>query len=147
MKANEFFTPEGRQLIEEAILEAEHDTSGEIRVHVESEFKGNVLDRAATVFAKINMHKTALRNGVLIFFGINNKQFAILGDAGINKAVPGDFWDDIKSTMEVYFKNSEFATGLAVGVRLAGEQLKKHFPYQKGDINELSNEVSFDTSE
>jgi uncharacterized membrane protein len=147
MKAIEFFTPEGRQLIEQAILEAEKDTSGEIRVHVETEFNGNVLDRAATVFARINMHKTTLRNGVLIYFGIKNRQFAILGDAGINSVVPTDFWDRIKLTMENYFKNSEFAAGLAVGVRMAGEQLRKHFPYQKGDLNELSNEISFDTSE
>jgi uncharacterized membrane protein len=147
MKAIDFFTPEGRQLIEQAILEAEKDTSGEIRVHVETEFAGDILDRAATIFARINMHKTQLRNGVLIFFGIRNRQFAILGDAGINKAVPDDFWENIKSVMESYFRNSEFATGLAIGVKMAGEQLKKHFPYQTDDLNELTNEISFDTSE
>jgi uncharacterized membrane protein len=147
MKASEFFPPEGRKLIEEAIENAEMGTSGEIRVHVETEFKGNVLDRASTVFAKLNMHKTALRNGVLIFFGINNRQFAIIGDAGINKIVPPDFWDCVKTAMEDRFKNSEYASGIAVGVKIAGEQLKTHFPYDKGDINELSDEISFDTSE
>jgi uncharacterized membrane protein len=145
--ALEFFAPEDRQLIRDAILDAEKNTSGELRVHIETEFKGDVLDRAATVFATIGMHKTALRNGVLIFFGIKNRQFAIIGDAGINKVVAGNFWDQTKALMEVHFKNSDFAAGIAAGVRMAGEQLKKHFPYQKGDINELSNEISFDTSE
>ena len=147
MNARNFFPPDGQLLIEQAIVEAEKDTSGEIRVHVETEFKGDILDRAATVFAKIEMHKTELRNGVLFYFGIKNRQFAILGDAGINKAVPPDFWDKIKGVMESHFRNSEFATGLAVGVKMAGEQLKKHFPWQTGDTNELSNELSFDTSE
>jgi uncharacterized membrane protein len=147
MNARNFFSPDGLQLIEKAIVEAEKDTSGEIRIHVETEFKGDIMDRAATVFAKIEMHKTELRNGVLIYFGIKNRQFAILGDAGINKVVPTDFWDNIRSVMESSFKNSEFATGLAIGVKMAGEQLKKHFPWQTGDTNELSNELSYDTSE
>jgi uncharacterized membrane protein len=147
MKASEFFTPEDQKLIENSILEAELNTSGEIRVHVETQFKGDILDRAALVFARMNMHKTRLRNGVLIFFGIKNRQFAILGDAGINRVVHENFWDDIKVVMEGHFKNSEFAPGLAVGVKMAGEQLKKHFPFQKDDINELPNKISFDTSE
>jgi len=147
MNARNFFPPDGQLLIEQAIAEAEKDTSGEIRVHVETEFKGDILDRAAAVFAKIEMQKTELRNGVLIYFGIKNRQFAILGDAGINKAVPADFWDKIKGVMEIHFRNSEFSTGLATGVKMAGEQLKKHFPWKTGDTNELSNELSFDTSE
>jgi uncharacterized membrane protein len=147
MNAKEFFTPEGRQLIEKAILEAELGTSGEIRVHIEAEFEGSILDRAATVFARLNMHKTKLRNGVLIFFGIKNKQFAILGDAGINRVVPGNFWDETRALMESHFRNSEYAPGLALGVKMAGEQLRQHFPYQSDDINEIPNEISFDTSE
>jgi uncharacterized membrane protein len=147
MKASEFFTSEDRKKIENSILEAELNTSGEIRVHVETQFDGDILDRAAIVFARMNMHKTRLRNGVLIFFGIKNRQFAILGDAGINRVVHENFWDEIKAVMEAHFKNSEFAPGLAVGVKMAGEQLKKHFPFQKDDINELPNKISFDTSE
>lgn len=147
MIASNFFTPEGKQLIESAIKEAEMNTSGEIRVHVESQFKGKILDRAAAVFAKIGMHKTAQRNGVLIFVGIQNHQFAIIGDVGINSVVPENFWDQTKAVIESHFKNSDFAGGLVAGVRMAGEQLKKHFPYQKEDINELPDEISFDTSE
>jgi uncharacterized membrane protein len=147
MKASAFFTPEGRELIVQAITEAELDTSGEIRVHVETDFDGDVLDRAASIFARLNMHKTRLRNGVLIFLSIKNKRFAILGDAGINQHVPDNFWNDIKAVMESHFKNSEFAPGLSVGIKMAGEQLKKHFPFQKNDINELPNEISFDSSE
>lgn len=147
MKASEFFTPEQKKLIENAIRDAELDTSGEIRVHIETNFTGDVLDRAATVFAKLNMQKTELRNGVLIYLAIKNRQFAIIGDAGINKVVPENFWNEIKNAMESHFRVSEIALGLAVGVKMAGEQLKRHFPYQKDDTNELSNDISFDSSE
>jgi uncharacterized membrane protein len=147
MKASDFFTPEGKKLIETAIADSERHTSAEIRVHIETSFDGDVLDRAASVFARLKMHRTALRNGVLIFLGIENKQFAVIGDSGINKLVPENFWDEVKTTMESHFRNAAFDRGLAAGVTLVGEQLRKHFPYQRDDINELSNELSFDGSE
>ncbi|MFO7371255.1 MAG: TPM domain-containing protein [Bacteroidales bacterium] len=147
MKATEFFSPEGRQLIEQAIANAELDTSGEIRVHVEVEFTGNILDRAASVFARLGMHRTNQRNGVLIFFAIKNRSFAIIGDTGVNRVVPEHFWDETKTVMESHFRNSEFALGLAVGVKMVGDQLKKQFPYLRNDTNELVNEISFDSSE
>jgi len=93
MNASDFFSPEDKKLIEKAIPDAERNTSGEIRVHVETSFKGDILDRAATVFALLNMHKTKIRNGVLIYLAIKNRQFAILGDAGINQVVPDNFWN------------------------------------------------------
>jgi uncharacterized membrane protein len=147
MNASDFFSPEDKKLIEKAILDAERNTSGEIRVHVETTFKGDILDRATAVFALLNMHRTKLRNGVLIFLAIKNRQFAILGDAGINRVVPDNFWNTTKSAMENHFINSEFALGLIAGITMAGEQMKKHFPHQQDDINELSNEMTFDTHE
>jgi uncharacterized membrane protein len=146
MKAADFFTQEEKKFIEQAITQAELNTSGEIRVHVETSFSGDVLDRATKVFAILKMHKTKLRNGVLFFLGLKNRQFAIIGDAGINSVVPENFWNEIKSVMEGHFRNAEFAPGLSAGVMMAGEQLKINFPHQKDDVNELSNEVTFDGS-
>jgi uncharacterized membrane protein len=142
MQASAFFTPDDRIRIEQAIREAELNTSGEIRVHVETSFTGELLDRAATVFARLGMHKTALRNGVLFYMAIQKRQFAVIGDAGINQVVPGNFWDEIKSMLEVHFRNSQFAEGLAQGIVMAGEQLKKHFPYRINDLDELPNQIS-----
>jgi uncharacterized membrane protein len=131
----------------QAIEEAELNTSGEIRVHVEVSYSGALLDRAATVFARLGMHKTALRNGVLFYLAVKKRQFAVIGDAGINKVVPPTFWDEIRSVMEGYFKNSEFGEGLSKGILMTGEQLKKNFPHKTGDINELPNEISFGKDE
>jgi uncharacterized membrane protein len=147
MRASDLFTPEERKQIMKAIETAEKDTSGEIRVHVEVSYDGALLDRAATVFARLGMHKTALRNGVLFYLAVKKRQFAVIGDAGINKVVPPTFWDEIRQVIEGHFKNSEFGEGLSKGILMTGEQLKKHFPYMAGDINELPNEISFGKDE
>jgi uncharacterized membrane protein len=143
MKPSEFLSKADRTLVESAIKEAEHNTSGEIRVHIESEIKGDVLDRAAYLFEYLNMHKTAQRNGVLFYLATKTRKFAILGDAGINASVPADFWNEIKEKMGASFAEGKFAEGLSQGILSAGEQLKKHFPYEKNDVNELSDEISF----
>lgn len=144
MSVENFFTKEEKKQITDAIAEAERNTSGEIRLHAEGHCKIDVLDRAAYVFEKLHMHETKERNGVLFYLAVHDHKFAILGDAGINKVVPADFWDQIKKTMLVFFKAGKFAEGLSRGILMAGDQLKTHFLYQKEDVNELSDEISFD---
>jgi len=141
--AAKFFTSDQKQQIISAIKDAELNTSGEIRVHIENHCKKEVLDRAAAVFASLKMHKTKLRNGVLFYLAIKDHKFAILGDGGINAVSPDDFWDNIKEMMQLKFKESEFTEGLSAGIKMAGEQLKTHFPYRSDDINELDDEISF----
>ncbi len=143
MKAKDFFTDIDQQQIIEAIKRAEKNTSGEIRVHIEDYKKKNVLDRAAYWFKKMGMHKTALRNGVLFYLAVDSKQFAILGDVGINQKVGDDFWNEIRDVMIAHFKNGKFTEGLSKGIEMAGEKLKQFFPYQSDDVNELSNDISF----
>jgi len=143
MKPSEFLSEEEKKKIIHAIEEAEKNTSGEIRLHIEKNCKTNVLDRAAYIFEKLKMHKTKLRNGVLFYLALENRKFAILGDAGINKMVPDNFWEDIKETVLSYFREGNYADGLVKGILMAGEKLKEHFPYRKDDINELSNDISF----
>lgn len=141
--ASNFFTSEQKQKIVSAIKSAELNTSGEIRVHIENRCKNEVLDRAATVFASLKMHKTKFRNGVLFYLSIKDHKFAILGDGGVNALVPDDFWDNIKEMMQHQFRDGAFTEGLSAGIKMAGEQLKAHFPYQTDDVNELDDQISF----
>ena len=141
--AKRFFTKEEQDRIMNAILNAELDTSGEIRVHIESVFKDDVMDRATFIFKKLKMHRTELRNGVLFYLAVKSRKFAIIGDVGINKEVPKDFWNDIKEKMAEYFKENKFTEGLVFGISETGAHLKKHFPYHLDDINELSDDISF----
>jgi len=143
MKAKDFFSEADQQQIVVAIKRAEKSTSGEIRVHIEDYKKKTVLDRAAYWFKKMGMHKTALRNGVLFYLAVNSKQFAILGDVGINQKVDDDFWKEVSDVMLEHFKNEKFSEGLSKGIEMAGEKLKKFFPYQSDDVNELSDDISF----
>lgn len=143
MSAANFFNDEQKKLIAQAIHDAELNTSGEIRVHIEEECKEDVMDHAAYIFETLGMHKTKLRNGVLFYLAIKDHKFAILGDAGINAKAPEGFWDIIKVHMLKHFKEGRFTEGLCEGIKMAGEELKKDFPFLKGDTNELSNEMTF----
>jgi uncharacterized membrane protein len=144
MKASSFFTKEQQAQILASVREAEKETSGEIRVHIETHCKEDVLDRAAWVFKKLGMLKTAERNGVLFYLAVEDKKFAIIGDAGINAKVPAGFWYEISRLLKNNFKESKFTEGLSEGIVLAGKQLKTHFPYREDDVNELPDEISFD---
>ncbi len=143
-KARDYFTTAQQKELTQDIAQAEKNTSGEIRIHLESRCNEHVLDRAAAIFASLNMHKTKLRNGVLFYLSVEDRKFAILGDAGINTKVEPDFWDHIKATVIENFKLGHYTQGLCQGIVMAGEKLKVHFPHQADDVNELSNDISFD---
>jgi len=137
------FSSSEEENIRKAVEAAEAKTSGEIRVCVEKRCPENTLDRAANYFAKLGMDKTALRNGVLIYLATEDRKFAIIGDAGINKVVPENFWDETKQEMLQRFKEGNLAEGIVTGIRMAGEKLKIFFPAQDGDVNELSDDISY----
>jgi uncharacterized membrane protein len=132
----------GRGLIEEAIRLAEMGTSGEIRVHIDEVCPEDVLDHAAFVFSELEMHKTDLRNGVLIYISVEDQKLAIIGDAGIHKRVGSDFWDQTRQLMTRHLRDGRLIEALCEGVKQAGEKLKIHFPIQTNDRNELSNVVT-----
>lgn len=138
-----FFTTEQKNAIRDAIVQAEAQTSGEIKVHIEPRCEGEVLARAAQVFERLAMHKTALRNGVLFYLAYEDRRFAIVGDAGINAVVPDNFWDNIKVDMQLRFRSGRFTDGLVEGIQKAAHQLARHFPLRENDHNELSDDISF----
>jgi uncharacterized membrane protein len=143
MSARNFFNVAEIEHIKVAIQSAELDTSGEIRIHIENNCPGEVLDRAAQVFKLLNMQKTELRNGVLIYLAVKNRKFAIIGDKGINAVVEEDYWELLKARMLESFRQNKFADGLADTVKDIGRKLKVHFPFKSDDKNELPDDVSF----
>ena len=143
MKVKEFIGRDGKLQIEQAIKEAELDTSGEISVHIESKCTSDPLQRAVYIFNYLKMDNTQARNGVLIYVAVESRKFAIIGDAGINKAVPDNFWDSIKEGMGAAFSQGKYVEGLANAIKVAGESLKQYFPYRNDDINEQPDEISF----
>jgi uncharacterized membrane protein len=142
--AEKLFSSKDKNRITAAIQEAERLTSGEIQVHIERHCRIDVMDRAAEVFETLKMHMTKERNAVLFYLAVDDHQFAVLGDSGINRVVPEKFWEKIKDEMVTLFRQKAFTEGLIKGISRCGKELKTHFPYdQKGDINELPDEISF----
>ena len=144
MSASEFLSKADQSRIVQSIEAAETDTSGEIRVHIETYCKEeNPLDRAVYIFNKLKMNETALRNGVLIYIAFKSRKLAIIGDSGINKVVPINFWDEVYALILQHIKTGDPASGICAGIELAGSKLKEFFPYTSNDINEQSDEISF----
>jgi uncharacterized membrane protein len=141
-KTETFLSKEDEQEIVQAIVSAEKNTSGEVRVHIEKHSNKTPLERAQEVFFELHMNETKDRNGVLFYVCVTDKKFAIIGDEGIDKVVESDFWDCTKDIVISNFKEANFKNGLVEGILRAGERLKKYFPYQSDDQNELSNEIS-----
>ncbi len=141
-KVEDFLTPTEEAAIIEAIRIAEKNTSGEIRLHLEARSKVDAFDRAAEVFEFLHMNNTKLGNGVLIYVAVEDRTLVIMGDEGINNVVAPNFWESTKDAIITQFKNGHTKQGLVDGILMAGEQLKKHFPYTKKDTNELPDGIS-----
>lgn len=141
-KVEDFLTKAEEAEVVEAIRLAEKNTSGEIRVHLEKETSIAPIERAVEVFHELGMDTTQLRNGVIIYVAVKSRKFAIYGDQGINDKVEDDFWDCTKDIMVNHFKTGNNVQALVEGIHNAGEQLKKYFPFEVDDTDELSNEIS-----
>jgi len=138
-----FFSKSEKKSIVSAVQQAEKNTSGEIRVHLERKVSPDIMAHAQKEFERLGMVRTEARNGVLIFIGVQSRRFAILGDQGINEKTPSGFWDEIVQIMTSHFKEDRFADGITAAVIKIGEKLSASFPYQRDDINELPDEISF----
>ncbi len=141
MKKPFFTTDETHQIIN-TIQETEKTTSGEIRVHIESRCWQNPLRRAILVFKKLNMHRTKLHNGILIYLALKSRKFAIVGDKSINEKVPEEFWEGIIKNIQPYFQDKKICNGICEAIRQVGEKLQEFFPPVKNDEDELTNEIS-----
>ncbi|MFC4211284.1 TPM domain-containing protein [Pedobacter lithocola] len=137
------FSETEQDKIAKAIADAENATSGEIRIAIDKHCEGDAYEKAIEYFAKLEMDKTAQRNGVLIYLAHSDHKFAIIGDSGINRVVPDNFWETTKIAMNAHFAKGNLADGIIAGVALAGEKLALFFPYQRGDINELPNDIVY----
>jgi uncharacterized membrane protein len=142
MEVEQFLTDQQEQEVINAIRQAEKNTSGEIRVHFEKSLDQDALKRAQEVFFQLEMDKTQFKNGVLFYVAVDDHQFAIIGDEGIDKLVPNDFWESVKDEVINEFVKGDHSKGLVMGILHAGEKLKEYFPYGDKDENELSDEIS-----
>jgi uncharacterized membrane protein len=142
-KLQDFLSPSEQAEIMAAVGRAEGKTSGEVRVHIELLCPKDPLVRAAQVFDRLGMRQTKERNGVLVYCALQDRKFALYGDAGIHQRVGGDFWHRLAAEALEQIRGNHLAAGLCLAVESIGSQLAVHFPRQSNDKNELSDEISF----
>lgn len=142
-KKSTILSASDKQLLVQAIQNAEKTTSGEIRVFVESHLKKvDALTKAQQIFNKNKMYKTEQRNGVLLYIALEDKKLAVFGDQGIHEKVGDDYWNEQVQIMLSHFKSENYITGLTEVILAIGETLTHHFPYDRtNDVNELSDEI------
>ena len=140
-----FFTEEETKLIVKAIRHAEHQTSGEVRVFVESRCSWvDAIDRAAEVFFSLKMDKTEQRNAVVVYVAVKDRQLAVFGDEGIHNKVGDEYWNKVVGEMLASFNTNNYAEGISNCVIRIGDALKTHFPFNRDtDKNELPDEIVF----
>ena len=144
MSSEPLLTEEQEQSVVEAISRAEKVTSGEIRVHIEENCRKDPLERARKVFHKLKMDRTEQRNGVLIYVATDDRKLAVFGGKGIYDQVGHEFWDDVIEQLSTRFVNGQYEKGLVEAVETVAQKLEDLYPYQRGDVNELTNQISYE---
>ena len=144
-KKKEFFTESQKEQVVKAIREAEHQTSGEVRVFVESRCRFvDPVDRAYEIFKGLKMEETHHRNGVIVYVALKDRQLAVYGDIGIHEKTGEIYWKMEVAKMLSHFNNEDYITGISTCVREIGQALHEHFPYDRTeDKNELPDEIVF----
>ncbi len=146
MQTSAFLKTLDNERIVSAIRSAEEKSLGEIRVHVTNGKPPDVEAAARAQFEKLDMAKTALRNGVLIYVAPQSQSFAVIGDKGIHDCCGAGFWKGIATAMEADFSAGHFTDGIVKGVAEAGRALAQNFPRaeSRADVNELPDDVTGD---
>jgi len=143
-KPVDHFSESEKKLIVQAIEKAEHRTSGEVRIYIESHCKPDPVDRAKEVFTELKMFETAARNGVLVYVAMKDRKLAVYGDEAIHTKVGDAFWNaEVKKMLE-HFNKSNYTNGIVEIIHAVGEALSTHFPYdEKTNTNELPDDIVF----
>jgi uncharacterized membrane protein len=144
MNSREFLAQLDEARIVAEIAQAEKGTSGEIRVFVSEREVDDVVERAERRFEKLGMTRTALRNGVLLYFAPRSQKFAVVGDHGIHEKCGPAFWEEVSAGVREQLRTGHFTDAVIHGVNKVGEVLARHFPRQGDDRDELSNAVERD---
>ncbi|MEP7143621.1 MAG: TPM domain-containing protein [Ferruginibacter sp.] len=144
-KKKAFFSEPDQARIVEAIRVAEKETSGEIRIYVESKNPFmDPLERAAEIFLKLKMQDTTDRNAVLLYIAMKDHELALYGDEGIHKKVGEEYWSKAVKNMITQFANQNISIGIEQCILQIGQTLKETFPYDAStDKNELSDDMVF----
>ena len=144
-KKRDFFSATDKAQIVEAIRLAERETSGEIRIYVESKNAYvDAIDRAAEIFFKLKMQETEHRNAVLLYIAMDHHELALFADEGIYQRAGAEYWNAAVKNMLGQFTKDNISNGIEQCIAQIGQTLKEKFPYiPTEDKNELPDDIVF----
>lgn len=139
---NDVFSEDEKEDIDQAIKNAEIDSSCEFKVHVDRYCKEETAKRSEDLFYKLGVDKTERHNGILFYAVLDCRKFIIKADKALDQKLPEGFWDDIYHVMLINFRKGNYAYGISQAILKAGEKLKPYYPWMKDDRNEVSDDLS-----
>ena len=144
-KPKSLFSADESARIVDAIRKTEQQTSGEVRVFIESRCRFvDPLDRAAEIFWNLKMDHTVYHNAVLLYVAVKDHQFAIFADTGIHQKLGDEFWKKEVSMMSRHFRENHYLEAILLVINDIGNALHEHFPYDpSADKNELPDDLVF----
>lgn len=138
-----FLTDQQIASLVEAIQSAEEHSTGEIRVHIDSNTENDNAKTAFKIFEKLCLNKTTEKNAVLFHVNFEQKYLTIIGDTGIHEKVKQSYWDHLHDYITAEFAKGNYYKALKSAILETGLELKKHFPVTGENPNQLSNEITF----
>lgn len=139
-----FLSREEASRVAAAVQQAESQTSAEIKVVLTRFAWLDLRAKAAKLFRKHGLDRTAARNCVMILIVPSNREFLVYGDTGIHAKVGQLFWHEMRDAIASEFRAGRVVEGLEAGVRLAGAKLAEYFPHSADDKDEVSNAIVID---
>lgn len=135
--------------IEAAVAASERGHAGELRFAVEGALHPSALlagmsarERALEVFSNLRIWDTAANNGVLIYLLLADRDVEIVADRGFNGRVEANAWESICREMEARLRLGEFEAAALLGIERVDALLRRHFPGDGGNPNELPDAPS-----
>ena len=143
-KVQYLFTKEENERILNCVRENEKDTSGEIRIFIESHcVYVDPMMRALELFTQLGMYHTVNRNSVLIYIAYKDHDFALFSDKNIFEKTEQQFWLIQSRKMVKGFYEKKYAESLIHCINAVGAELKRYFPFVGENKNELPDEIVF----
>jgi uncharacterized membrane protein len=140
-----YFTEEDLSKIQSALERLEKNTQGEVVIsfHRKRSFTERLYDfheLAMKDFRRLNVHKTKLRTGILLFIIFEDKYYDIIADEGIYRKISDEVWNEIEENLCRHFREGKYAEGVLFVIESMYGVLRKQFPALNTD-DEIGNEI------
>ncbi len=110
------------------------------RLFVSEKEMGHEVREAATIqFFLKGLFRTQEETGVLIYLSVFEGNVWVLGDRGVDAAVPSGFWQGVVDEVVAGVKNGRPAAAICDAVGRIRGVLTEKFPAAASDTNELPN--------